>query len=71
MSTQRTALTVIYKSGAKMDLTCDSFEVRMRGAEVVEVLWEKPRPRPMFFGVDNVEAIYQHVPEPDEDADAA
>lgn len=53
-------VTIIYKSGAKVHVECDSFTAT-RGISVglKEVKWEKIRPNPLYFGVDNVESIWE------------
>jgi len=56
---QRSRVRVIYKSGAIVDLTCKDFTARTRGGTLVEVEWDDPEPRPMYFGVDNVAAIWE------------
>lgn len=52
-------ITIIYKSGAKVTLKCKTFTCSFRNGALLEVTWEDPKPRPMFFGVDSVEAIYE------------
>lgn len=52
-------VTVIYKSGAKVQIKCKSFGVKKNGSSLREVEWESPKPRPMLFGIDEVAAIYE------------
>lgn len=54
-------ILVIYKSGAQVTLTCEGgFVVEKRGGTLESVTWNgKTTPRPLFFGIDDVEAIYE------------
>ena len=52
-------VTVIYKSGVKIQIECQSFEVRKIGGELQRVIWDSPKPKPLFFGIDDVAAIYE------------
>ena len=52
-------VTVIYKSGVKIQIECQSFEVEKRGGELWRVIWDSPEPKPLFFGIDDVAAIYE------------
>lgn len=65
----RTRVTVIYKSGATMDLTCDEFAVRKMGSDIVGIEWDAARPWPLHVGVDEIAAVWEHVPEPADDGD--
>jgi hypothetical protein len=55
---ERGPVTIVYKSGAKVVVTCKNFTVRKRGGEIVEVQWEKPDPRPLHIGVDEIAAVW-------------
>ena len=55
-------LTILYKSGAKVHVRADNFEVKKQGGTLTETNWVNLKPRPLYFGVDEVAAIYQgHV----------
>lgn len=56
----RHKITVIYKSGARQTFYCKDFTAKMRNGEVHEVSWEKASPVPMYFGVNDVAAIWRH-----------
>jgi len=55
----RAKIVIFYRSGQKMTLECDSFEVIKRGSEIVEVTWVNPLPRPLHLGVDDIVAVWE------------
>jgi hypothetical protein len=65
---ERARVTIIYKSGATIDMTCDNVIVRKRASEIVEIEWVAARPRPLHIGLDDIAAVWEHVddgPAPD------
>ena len=63
--TGRHRITVIYKSGATIDLTCEDFSVRQAGGTITQLAWDDPEPRPLHIGVDDVAAVWDHGPIPE------
>jgi len=56
---RRHKVVVIYKSGARVQLKTDKFELTKEGGRLVSVDWGNARPRPMLFGIDEIAAIYE------------
>lgn len=52
-------IRIFYKSGNWIDVRCKSFTATRVGGALTEVKWDDMRPKPLFFGVDEVEAIYE------------
>ena len=52
-------ITVLYKSGAKVTIKCESFTCFRRGGELTKIEWDSPQPKPLFIGVDNIAAVYE------------
>lgn len=54
------AVRIIYKSGAQIDINCDSFTTTSNVLGVLTRLeWENARPKPQFLGIDEVAAIWE------------
>lgn len=54
-------ITVLYKSGNKMTFKTENLKVVLGGEGISSATWDavdKNSPYPLFFGVDNVEAIW-------------
>lgn len=60
---RRDRVTVVYKSGAMIDLTCESLKVTVGRVEndLREVSWVDASPRPLYMGLDQVAAIWEYV----------
>lgn len=51
---------IIYKSGAQIDVSCDSFETEANALGVLtKIKWENATPRPMFLGINDISAVWQ------------
>jgi hypothetical protein len=52
-------VTVVYESGAKVTMRCKAFSIeKTPGQGITSVEWDKPRPRPLVFGVGHVVAVW-------------
>jgi len=53
-------VTVIYKSGAKVRIKCESFKLTYNPADGLRsATWVKAKPEPLFIGLDDIAAIYE------------
>jgi hypothetical protein len=64
---ERSRITIIYKSGATMDLTCDSFTVETVNNEITGVAWSGAPPNPLHVGIEGIAAVWECVGGPEED----
>jgi hypothetical protein len=55
-------LLIIYKSGAQVELDCESWEVSKAGAELRSITVVKGSPKPVLYGADEIAAIYETKP---------
>lgn len=55
-----TTVTIIYKSGAKVEIECEVFKARMSElGELMSVTWGSAKPRPLYIGVSEIAAIFE------------
>lgn len=56
---RRHKVTVIYESGAKVTTRCKNFTVdHSPGRGIIELGWDKARPKPLAIGIDHVVAVW-------------
>jgi hypothetical protein len=49
---------VLYKSGNRMEFVAEKFTGTTRGGMLSEVAWEGIKPIPLYFGIDEIEAVF-------------
>lgn len=52
-------VTILYKSGAKVQVTCKSMTVTRYSNGTLHVKWDEMKPVPLLLGVDDIAAIYE------------
>ena len=57
-SDERHSITILYKSGNRIQMRCTKFVVNLRGEKLASVSWEEATPRPLYINVDEIEAVY-------------
>jgi hypothetical protein len=51
--------TIVYKSGAKVQVRAKSMTVKRYTTGRIEIEWGEMHPRPMLLGVDEIAAIFE------------
>ena len=55
----KATVRVIYKSGAQVDIKCDSFTVTRVDGAIEKVRWVNAKPTPLHVGVEEIAAVYE------------
>jgi hypothetical protein len=59
MSKDRASLAILYKSGARIDLTCDDYTLTKNQGELVKITLDGALPKPLLFGIDDIVAVWR------------
>lgn len=52
-------ILIIYKSGAQLEVKCDSITVTHQGPTITAIRWENMKPSPLHLGVDDIAAVFE------------
>lgn len=56
---ERASLTIIYRSGARIDLTCDDYTITKSHGTLTRIELTNARPKPLLYGIDEIVAVWR------------
>jgi hypothetical protein len=55
----RASLAILYRSGARIDLTCDDYSLKKHDGALIEITLVGAVPKPLLYGMDDISAIWR------------